>query len=571
MLRLPVSPRDAGRLEARALNPWLLALLTLVILWAGTSRLVGLDDLLVWHDEVFTLIRVFGFNQDEVAQTLFSGRLLTPEDLLGFQFPDPDHGWLDAWSAFAQHPEHGPLYYVLGRLATALPVDPVTALRGLSASFSVLLIPAVYWLMRELFDRGAVPWVAAVLVACSPLQFLYAQEARQYALWSLLLVSASATLVRALRRDEGRDWALYAVLMTLGCYTHLLFLILIPVHGLYAQLTETSVRPAQYQGWFGPRIRRWGVGVGVTLVLFTPWLWLIVDRRERLAHYTSWMQRPIETLDILTAWTQHLSRAFVDLGPQPGPWWSLLLLPALTWMLWHVMRQGPRPAVWLLLFTTLAYTAIVLGPDLILGGSRSLHVRYALPALLSLQLMAAWAIGNAIGAAPDSWRRRTGLGALAVLIVLGSVSLAAIQGADTWSTKNFSARNGEIARIANQAEHTLVAASESGVATGELVSLAYRLGPRVRILGQARDQVPTLPPDFEAIIALTPSARLREALGPGHPLAPLAGTWQWFAVTPRAAATGSAPRPAAAGAGRAGPTDERSTESRSGPQPGVAR
>ena len=73
--------------------------------------------------------------------------------------------------------------YALVKLVTQLPLtlDPVVAARGVSAMFGPLLIPAVYWLMRELFGPGPAPWAAALLVARSPMQFLHAQEARQYA------------------------------------------------------------------------------------------------------------------------------------------------------------------------------------------------------------------------------------------------------------------------------------------------------------------------------------------------------------------------------------------------------
>ncbi|MBK5964775.1 glycosyl transferase family 39 [Thiocystis minor] len=504
--------------------------LLLVILCAGTARLFGLDHLLVWHDEVFTLLRVFGYRHDEVQAAIFSGQLLTPDDLLRVQRPDPAHTWADAFRAFAGHPEHAPLYYVLARLATALPLDPVNAARGVSAFFGILLIPSVYWLTRELFGRGLAPWIAAALVACSPLQFLYAQEARQYALWLLLTASSSAALARAMRRDRRTDWWLYGLFMTLGVYAHLLFVLMIPAHALYG-LTVSRAGDTQ-AGRLARLARRWGIAVGVSLMLFTPWLWVIATQPGRVDHFTHWMQRPVEIGDLLAAWALHPTRTFVDLTPSPVLWWSLLIVP-LVWALARFVRRAPRAAVWLLVAMALAYSGVMLGPDLLLGGSRSLHARYALPTLLAIQIMVAWVIGAAIAAPPGSWSRRSGLIALALLVGLGGWSLFAIQRAETWSTKNFSASNADIARVANASSSTLIVASDSGVGLGELISLAYHLDPRVRLWGPPWNQPITVPAGFETLIALTPSDQLRDAIGPERLLTPLAGTWQWFAVEPR--------------------------------------
>ncbi|EXJ15029.1 glycosyltransferase family 39 protein [Imhoffiella purpurea] len=517
----------AGRTSAADLGVSFHLIAGAIVLVAASVRLFGLDHLLVWHDEVFTLIRVFGYAQAETLSHIFSETLLTPADLLRYQMPDPSLTWADAMAAFASHPEHAPLYYILTRLATGLPVEPIVAARGLSALFGVLLIPAIYWLMRELFGRGPVPWVAAILVACSPLQLLYAQEARQYALWMLMLVVSSAALVRALRHDRRGDWWIYGISVVLGCYTHLLFLLMIPVHGLFGLADQIQARrPIS-------RVKvlaiRWSVSVLAAVSLFSPWLWVLARGQERVDQFTAWMTRPIGLTDILAAWSDHLAAAFVDLSPGAEPWWGLLLMP-LIWALWRFLRLAPRSGMWMLLLTLVVYVGVVLGPDLLLGGSRSLHVRYALPAILAVQLMVAWVIGQLIAEPSGSRSRRVGVIALAVLVVLGALSESRIMLASTWSNKNFSASNLEVAEAANAGGRTLVlaSASRSGIATGELISLAYRLQPQVRIWGDSSDAPPVIPPGFDRMILLSPSEALLSALGPlGTPI-PLAGTWQWF-------------------------------------------
>jgi uncharacterized membrane protein len=490
---------------------------------------VGLDHLLVWHDEVFTLVRVLGYSQSEIQQAIFSGELLNADQLLRFQTPDPNLGWGDALRAFMGHPEHAPLYYVLGKLTTSLPFSPLVSLRGLSAVFGILLIPAIYWLMRELFGRGLIPWVSATLIAFSPLQYLYAQEARQYALWTLLVVASSAALQRGLHRNSLADWWVYGTLVALGLYAHLLFVLMIPAHVLYVYLVEQFER-----GRLTYRARRWAITTAAALLAFVPWLFIVLTKVELIGHHTEWMTAPRGLDEIATAWGQHLVRMFLDLSPEKvsGGW--VLLLP-IVWALTHFMRRAPRPTAWVLILIALVHVATVLGPDLLLGGSRSLHVRYALPGVLALQLMVAWVIASAIQG-KEARTRLLGSSAAVLSVALGVSSLAAIQHSNTWWNKNLSAHNGEVARILNADDRPLVVASDLGMSSGELISLAYLLDDRARIWGAPDEKTTNFPAGFGEMIALTPWFEFKPHLEKDYELVAVAGTWQWFRVIPKASA-----------------------------------
>ena len=65
----------------------------------------------------------------------------------------------------------------------------MTAIRSLSALISLLIFPCIYWLCRELFNVPlSVPGVAIALMAISPIQLVYAQEAREYILWLVTII-----------------------------------------------------------------------------------------------------------------------------------------------------------------------------------------------------------------------------------------------------------------------------------------------------------------------------------------------------------------------------------------------
>jgi uncharacterized membrane protein len=380
--------------------------------------------------------------------------------------------------------------------------------------------------------------VAALLVAVSPMLFLYAQEARQYALWVLMVALSGAALVWAMwAPGHAWRWWLYGITLAVGLYTHLLFALMLPVHAVYALLAR---RP----GVAGSPLRRWLIAAGAATVAFSPWIAVVLLHHEAAANNTEWMARAIGWQRNLGEWAVHATRVFVDLAPgTPGPW-LILLAPlglAVAWFLW----QAPRPAAWLVAGTAAVYVGVVLGPDLLLGGSRSQHVRYAIPAALALILMVAWVLGRGLEATRRGVRLASA-GALGLLTLLGLLSMLAIARADAWWSKQFSTPSAELARVLNAAERPLVVASPSGVSAGELLSLAHRLDDHVRLWGEA----PGAAPDaarFAPILALMPSPELPGRLAPGLRLDPVPETWQWSWVRPEATHTPPAasvgPRP----------------------------
>jgi uncharacterized membrane protein len=526
----------ASQLDLPLAVVWALGLaLGGLLVWAALLRLLGLEHLVVWHDEVFSLVRVFGYPQVEVEQAIFSHRPIDAAFLLHFQGPDPRFGWSDAWRAFLEHPEHAPLYYVLTKLATALAVKPIVAARGLSALFGLLAIPAAYWLMRELFGRGVIPWIAALLVACSPTHFLYSQEARQYALWTLTATAATAALVRALRTDKRSDWWLYGMLCAIGLWAHLLFALLLPIHAAYGLLARRGQPLAQ-------RARSWGFAVGAALIAFSPWLLVLVVHGDRAVHYTEWLARPMGASKTLEYWATHLPRVFLDLNWPALGWWTLVLIP-LAWAVGRFLRRAPLPAALLLGSMAAVYSGAMLMPDLLFDGIRSENVRYALPSMLALQLMVAWALGNALSA-PQLFARRLAAGTVIGLALAGAVSLAAIARADAWWSKGYSSRNAALARELNGRAKPLVLASGSSVAVGDLISLAYRLDPRVVVFGERWGDKGRIPlEEFDPPLVMTPSLEMLIRVGWNQRLVPVEGTWQWFQAVPRTDLPSRSPLP----------------------------
>jgi uncharacterized membrane protein len=102
------------------------------------------------------------------------------------------------------------------------------ALRIPSLLAGTLVIPSLYELGRELYDRRT-GLIAAAFAAASPLLVWYSQEVRMYAFVTLFGVLALLTQLRVLRRPSMLNWALYILSTAALLWSHYFGLLLISV------------------------------------------------------------------------------------------------------------------------------------------------------------------------------------------------------------------------------------------------------------------------------------------------------------------------------------------------------
>ena len=87
------------------------------------------------------------------------------------------------------------------------------------AVFGVAAIPMLFFTAKEWFGEQTA-WIAATLLAISPLHIRYSQEVGPYSLWVLVMIIESYFIVRALRSGKFSDWFLTILFMILAVYTH---------------------------------------------------------------------------------------------------------------------------------------------------------------------------------------------------------------------------------------------------------------------------------------------------------------------------------------------------------------
>ena len=167
---------------------------------------------------------------------------------------------------------HPPLYHITMHFWLKYFGKSEVALRSFSVIIGVIAIPVAYWAGKRIYDRRT-GLIAAALIALSPFQIWYSQEARMYTLLFLGGLLSTTFLVLAVRENRKHLWVGYLVFTTMGLFTHYFFLflmvgqILVYVFGI-VWITERDARHAKtaQASWRNPR------GLLADVPTLGPWL-----------------------------------------------------------------------------------------------------------------------------------------------------------------------------------------------------------------------------------------------------------------------------------------------------------
>ncbi|MGB3492700.1 MAG: glycosyltransferase family 39 protein [Elainellaceae cyanobacterium] len=494
----------------------LVAMFAVVVALGIFFRVAHLDQKVYWHDEVFTSLRSAGYIGDDVEQALFTGEVMPARQLLTYQTLDPERGWDDTLASLKTHPEHPPLYYLAVRFWMERFGSGIAVTRSLAVIFGLLCLPALYWLCRELFAThvltvapGWTTGLAIALLSLSPVHVLYAQEARQYSLWTLGISLSCATLLRSLRRQRWGDWMLYGLTLILSLYTTLFSGLVMLAQGLYvvgllvAQWRSPSSSPTKTSAATSAAIPVWrslGGWVGANLlavVAFAPWIMVMVQNWLQFKAKTQWTRESPPLDYLMKLWGLHFSSNVIDPGlPLDHPFTYIvppLVLVLLGVALWVLVRTTPLH-VWLLigLLTILPAIALIL-PDVLTGGQRSASTRYFFPSLLGMILAIAYLLAFCMTHAQRS-KQRLGYGLTALLLTTGLISCSISFQAQTWWSKGVSYGVPFAAAALNDLPSPLVIIGYQGVNLGNSIALSYWVSDQVQFQLVKDSNVPDLPP-----------------------------------------------------------------------------
>ena len=478
-------------------------------------RFYHLDYKVYWYDETQTSLRISGVTSQEFEREVYTGNIFTANEILRrYQYPNTEKDLNDTMRALSSHPEHSPLYFLLARFWHQWFGNTIATIRSLSAWIALLAFPAIYWLAREIFEIPAVAWFAVAIFSISPFHVLYAQEARQYSLWTLSIALSSAALLRALRLEDKAisrrvklgAWSLYAMAIAFAFYTHVFTIFVLLGHGIYvflesllvarladrrakveqARIEKTKTeKTKQRQKWIAFAIAAFG-----GILLFSPWLFVLIDNLQVAIENTISTTSPRPGLSSI--WGLNLQRIFVDVNQGTSLFNPLLYLAialagyAIYWTCCNTPRKS-----WLFVIALMGAMGLaLLLPDIFWGGRRSSITRYAIPCYLGIQLSVAYLLGDRLVLHARERRIFQRWKKIAIALLLcGVVSCAASAQHRVWWHKSYakSRYNPAIAQIVNRTPRPLVASDEI---QGRILSFLHLLNRNTEICLVRRGEVP---------------------------------------------------------------------------------
>lgn len=484
-------------------QPWIRwvqwVLIATIVLGVG-FRLICLDYKIYWHDEVYTSIRAAGFTRQAIDQELFQNQLIAAPELQKFQHIKPNSTMADTiHSLIVEDPQHPPLYFAMARLWMQLFGSSITAARLLPALLSLIGLPCMYGLAMELFNARLTALLATAFLAISPFDVLFAQTARQYSLLTALVIGSSWLLLRAMGSSTWKHWAGYGLSVALGFYTHPFFGLTLIAQAVYVvgmSLTDLVVELQQDRSrdrsisdllsrFKVQPILSFGLAVGGAFLLYSPWIWVLLNHHQRAMATTDWARFSVGFSYLIKLWTLSFTSLLIDFDFGPDhPLTFLLRLPfvLLIFLAFYRVYRHTSIRTWLFLFTSTLVPFLLLAlPDLLLGGKRSAVSRYLISCYPGIQLAVAYLLSTKVATGKARWRA-----ILAFCLASAIISCSASAVATTWWDKDLSYSNPEIIQYLNgkAGKGSPVLLSDLGddyTNTGDLISLSYGLAPTVRL------------------------------------------------------------------------------------------
>ncbi len=318
------------------------------------------------------------------------------------------------------HSGHAPGYYTLLFFWTGWFDSHRATTRQLSALLSLLQLPALFFLVLELFGSPLLAFLSVCIFALSPFQLLYAQEVSEYSLFAACACLVNLCLLRALRKHGIFDWLIYMVATTASLIVSVNTAYLLLAHGLIVLVEE---RPQLKSGSviFSRSLLLWIAAITLAAAIISPYIYIVVQHMIAMGSTgLEFLSTKTTATNLLSGWADVLISPFYALGSVKTLIPLKLLLAILSMAaIFFTALVGQGRSRTLLLSTAIVPFLCLFIPDVGLGGFRSTLPKYIMSVPISLTIMIAFMFFKPLESKRTKalWRLFTG-GALTALLLL---------------------------------------------------------------------------------------------------------------------------------------------------------
>jgi uncharacterized membrane protein len=295
----------------------ILLLMALVLLTSLSLRLYRLGSHTLECEELYTIPAATGHqyvylsHEAEIAPTNVPiasreyKRLLQPEAGVG----------LKAVTEVLRRNVHLPAYFYFMHYWIEMFGTSERSLRMPSAIFGALTTLAIFFLGRELFG-SFVGLVSALLVAWSPEQIYFSQQARMYSLLPLLVVSSACVIAWTRKHQDNRGlYFVYSSISIIGLYTHYEYFFCFAAQTAYIWLGSSLGQQRRF---------RWLLTQVVTAAAFLPWVLISLSQKRTSPEIIAWVSGSLTSGDVVTEVFTKLVR-LTSVPELPFGWLSAVL------------------------------------------------------------------------------------------------------------------------------------------------------------------------------------------------------------------------------------------------------
>ena len=467
----------------------LIALGIIAIISSGVVfRVSNLGVQTYWRDEVSTSRKVSGYVRSDVVDSVKVNEIFKIEKLRELHLAASPFQIAPTINSIIQDdPKHPPLHYLMLGFWTRVFGAEVSTIRSFSALFSILIIPLTYWFALEAFRDKDKALVSSLIVSVSPLQVMFAHDAKQYSLLLFLSILSCTFLLRALRVKKTGSWMAYSIVAILGLYTHINYFFVLISNLAFVCFTRV------FLGKGKDSLKKFIFYNLLVFSAFTPWAIKILQHRAKDPSLgLGWMATSTPSItSLVKTVTLNITRAFFDIDFELSDWFSYLFIPIVLIMLFSVAsfvkaskplesffangKQNVDQKFWFLLIHAFMFPICFLPLDLFKGTHILLSLRYVVVNLFFIQIIVSWFITSSL-------QKKVGKLLLGFLLLVGLYSSFNLNRSEIWWNKYAGSNDIPIAKIINVTKNPLMLASTDEFDPHSMYGMSYSLDPEVSIL-----------------------------------------------------------------------------------------